>query len=83
MHIKLLSSPGHILNAVWIPNPRARLIASSSSQSSHFVTTDDKEPANFICRMFNMFTLLPKIEGVLYYGNQLPHLSLVFDLILI
>ena len=81
MHKKLLSSPGHILNAVWIPNPFARLM---SSQSPHFVTTDDKNLLILFteCLIQGSGSFL-KLKVYFITGNQLPHLSLVFDFILI
>ena len=72
---KLISSPGHILNAAWSPNPRARLVASSRSQSPHLVTTDDKEPAKYICDgncpMFQGFGICAHIVAAAHHNRQL------------
>ena len=72
---KLLSSPGHILNAAWSSNPHARLVASSSSQSPHFVTTDDKQPAKYICDgncpMFRGFGICAHVVAAAHHNRQL------------
>ena len=71
----LLSSPGHILNAVWSCNPHARLVASFSSQSPHFVTTDDKEPAKYICDgncpIFHGFSICAHVVAAAHHNRQL------------
>ena len=71
----LIRAKDHVLNVPWLPDPKARLVKSSSSAQPHVVTT--KEGGIYVCDsncpMFKGFSLCSHVVAAAEVNGDLSH----------
>ena len=71
----LIRAKGHVLNVPWLPDPKARLVESSSSPQLHVLTT--KEGGIYVCAsncpMFKGFSLWAHVVAEAEVNGDLSH----------